>query len=287
VGFPKVNGTIEMPKQQTSGSTAAAAGVEIRALDPFASGTQSSNRTLIEFESALMPLAKQAIPAITGLSDDKVWPFGPLEHLYGERSVDRDLEPVDEAVYDLLLQNAGLGIGVSNYTFKQVRDAEYPDKAAYQQILECEMKLHDFGALSPLSNATLKIHDFDTLNVGELLGVSSGAVPISPILQFSHTANMTLSVKQNIYKRCGAAVSLPPGKSCVQLFGEGFELAKNTAKKQAEVVGNMAETMAHGKLHPSHYADHIRAATINLADYSVGAWDLTVQGLEHLFRRGS
>jgi hypothetical protein len=285
VGFPKVNGRIEMPTQQTGAGSGA--GIAIRALDQFASGTQSSVQTLVEFESDPIPFARQPASSLTDLGDDTVWPFGPLDRLYGARSSELGLEPVDDAVYQLLLQNAGLDIGVSNYTFKQVRDAEDPDKAAYQQILECEMRMHKFGALSPLSGTKLKIYDFDTLNVGELLGVSSNAVSISPLLQFGHSADMTYAVKQTVYKRCGAAVSLPPDKSCVQLFGEGYKLAKKTAKKQAKLAGNMAQTMAHGRLHPSYYAEDIRAATINLADYSAGVWDLTIQGLGHLFRRRS
>jgi len=284
-GFPKCEGKFQLPP---SFSSAFPTVVDARVISPLSSTTESVFRPIIEIQPvpiATSMMSKAAPPTdslkgLTELEAKTVWPYGPIDKLYGPEAV-RGLAPVSDDIYQLLLSSAG--INTVNYSLKQFRDAMNPAKAAYQSILECEARLTNFDDLGTYSGANYKLHSYESLNIAKALGIPLNGDEIDPIFQIRFKANVDFKAERNLYSSCSAQTATTQ-RSCTDIFSDSLDLTRGLINQQLSVTESMIETMANGQCHPSHYSDDIGSAVSNQATYCAKIGELTLEGLSHLFR---
>lgn len=223
VGFPKVDGEFEMPTEiwEVDGCV-----VSTLATEPYSANSPVEIKPLLETRLAtfapLAPFSSALRAARVGPDDNgslpdeearPLWPFGPIDELYG-----RDSQfAVDERVLNLLTQSAG--IGLTNYSFKQFRDAELPEKACYQALVEGSTNVHQFGAGGMLPDTDITIHEYASIKIIEQLGLDAQGTTIKPLFGIWYNADFTLQDLQNLTTTCGPSIGNPrPPHNCLQLW---------------------------------------------------------------------
>ena len=223
VGFPKVDGKFDMPTKLWEVNDCV---VSTLATEPYSTNSPIEFKPLLETRLAnFAPLAPMSSayraarvgPDDNGLLPDEearpLWPFGPIDDLYG-----RDSQyAVDERVLNLLTQNAG--ISLTNWSFKQFRDAEDPNKACYQALVEGSTGVYQFGAGGMLPNTDITIHEYASIKIIEQLGLETQGTTIKPLFGLWYEADFTLSDLQNLTTRCGIHVGSPRRPhNCLQIW---------------------------------------------------------------------
>ena len=222
VGFPKVDGRFQVPDEiwEVSGCK-----VSTLATHTYSPNSPIEFLTLLETNVAAAPVSpwSSLIPAAQAclgdngvLPDDlarPLWPFGPIDQLYGQ-----DAQfAVDERVLHLLKQSAGMNL--TNYSFKQFRDAEHPHRACYQALVEGTTDVYQFGSGGLLPDAEITIHEYDSIKIIEQLGLDAQGTTINPLFGFWYRADFTLKDLKNLTTTCGTSVGPPlPPHNCLQLW---------------------------------------------------------------------
>ncbi|MCP5091294.1 MAG: acetoacetate decarboxylase family protein [Gammaproteobacteria bacterium] len=239
VGFPKVGGEFEMRDEiwEVDGCV-----VSTLATEPYSANSPIELKPLLEtrlatfaplapFSSALR--ATRVDPDDNGSLPDEearpLWPFGPIDELYGRGSQ----FAVDERVLHLLTQSAG--ISLTNYSFKQFRDAELPNKACYQALVEGTTNIHQFGAGGMLPHTDITIHEYASIKIIEQLGLETHGTAIKPLFGIWYNADFTLNNVQNLTTRCGGHVGSPrPPHNCLQLWASSARSVLGFYQSMAE-----------------------------------------------------
>jgi len=239
VGFPKVAGKFEMPSNlwEVDGCV-----VSTLAADSYSANSRIDFKPLLETQLAgFAPMAPwsstlraaQVGPNDNGALPDEearpLWPFGPIDELYGRESQ----FAVDERVLNLLTQSAG--IGLTNYSFKQFRDAEFPDKACYQALVEGMTSVYQFGAGGMLPDTDITIRDYASIRIIEQLGLEAQGTTIKPLFGIWYRADFTLNDLKNLTTRCGGLVGSPrPPHNCLQLWASSARSVLGFYQSMAE-----------------------------------------------------
>ena len=226
VGFPKVAGEFVLPNElwKVDGCV-----VSTLAADPYSASSHIDFKPLLETRLATFaPLApsSSAFRAARVDPDDNaqlpdeearpLWPFGPIDELYGRRD---SPYAVDERVLNLLTQSAG--IGLTSYSFKQFRDAELPDKACYQALVEGRTDIYQFGAGGLLPATDITIHEYASIKIVEQLGLEAQGTTIKPLFGIWYNADFTLNNLQNLTTRCGGLIGNPrQPHNCLQIWAD-------------------------------------------------------------------
>jgi hypothetical protein len=283
-GLPKCEGRFQLPPNLSSVFPSA---VDARVISPFSPNTASEFKPILEIQPrpiATAMMGSKAAPDLkqdlTELQPETVWPYGPLERLYGPEALE-GLESVSDDIYQLLLASAGFKS--VNYSLKQFRDAMNPGKAAYQSILECDAKLTNFRDLGTYDGAQYKLHSYDSLNIAQALGIPLNGDEIDPIFEIRFKLDVDFKAERNLYSSCSAQTATTQ-RSCTDIFSESLNLSRGLIRQQLSVTESMIGTMADGQYHPSHYSDDIGSAVANQATYCTKIGELTLEGLSHLFR---
>lgn len=225
VGYPKVAGEFVMPNDLWKVDDCV---VSTLVTDPYSANSPIDFKPLLETRLAnFAPLAPSSSafraarvgPAHDGrLPDEKarpLWPFGPIDELYGSDS----RFAVDERVLNLLTQSAG--IVLTNYSFKQFRDAELPNKACYQALVEGSTDVYQFGAGGLLPATDITIHEYASIKIVEQLGLEAQGTTIKPLFGFWYIADFTLKDLQNLTTRCGGLIGSPRRPhNCLQIWAD-------------------------------------------------------------------
>jgi len=284
VGFPKVYGDITVPKVFASAHPLK---VDARVLKTFDPGSESKMAPLLEIEDSLagaspMMALEPVDPAfvLTDLDPKTVWPYGPLDRLY---SPTEGLLPVTEAIYNLLLQSAG--IGVRNYSLKQFRDAKDTGKAAYQSIVESELVLEGFDSVGQFVNTNIKLHEYASIRLIEAFGLQLAGNFLKPIYQIRYKGDFSFNILDSLFTSCGQSSGHAGDRSCLDLLGSGAALTCGLVRRQLDVARRICETAANGRCHPQYFADDLQLAGRNAVSYCSRMSELTVEGVSHLFRR--
>lgn len=105
-----------------------------------------------------------------------LWPFGPVEDLYGK---DADLE-VSPEVLDLLSKSVLTG-HLDAVQLLQLRDPTAPDFAAYSKVVTFAIQLGGVQDGGLLAGAEIELQRFDSLTVREALGLVPEEGPLVPL----------------------------------------------------------------------------------------------------------
>jgi len=281
-GFPKVYGNFDLPKQFSSIYPSK---IEARILDPFDPNTESKLDTVLEI-SARNQQRATIVPPISSLDDlepRQIWPYGPLDTLYGENAVRHGLMPVSDEIYQLLLESAGAQ--TSNYSLKQFRNGEDPGKADYQSIVESRMTLSNFSQSGVYTNTEIKLHNYASLNIAESLGLEMNGGTLDPLVQLRFRAGFDFEVVKSLHTRCGEFTGTRRSRSCRSLFKEGAQAAAKLIKGQLTVTRNIGQKIAEQRFNPRYYVEDFAKAGDNAIRYGTKVSQLSLEGLSHLYRR--
>jgi hypothetical protein len=282
VGFAKLRGEIDMPVLSGLSQTQFKPMLSVRAFHQFIAESKSEVRPLVEYAGGLTPFAAQLIPQQADA--DRIWPFGPIEQLYGDAAPGNDLAPVDDDVFQLLTATSGSEVAVPNYMFRQYRDAVEPERACYQEILEARMSITGFGAVQAFGpGLKVRVNRFASLDLGTELGLQAIDTATAPIASFTHSASLRFSIRERVYASCGGpADAPPPPRSCPELICAAARLTAGTAVRQSRVGAHMAGSVLRGDLRPAPYANDLRTVAANAIDYGDGLRSLALEGARHV-----
>lgn len=238
VGFPKVDAEFEMPAEvwDVDGCV-----VSALAAQPYSPSSPIEFKPLLETKTTvapLMPFSSDLLDSRVNLNDygqlpgqvaRPLWPYGPIDELYG-----RDSQfAVDPRVRHLLEQSAG--IGLTSYSLKQFRDAEVPDKACYQALVEASTSIHQFGSGGLLPPTEITIHEYASIEIIQQLGLDTQGSTINPLFGIWYKADFTMTGLKNLATRCGGQVGQPyPPHNCVQIWATSARSVLGLYKSMAE-----------------------------------------------------
>lgn len=202
VGFTKDLGKFSVSAQS---SDIGVSQVSTLAIKSYSSNQAIESKPLLETYSVDIEalLQSEPIPAHSTTENDRplrlqdelakpLWPFGPVEQLYaGEEDF-----AVDKRIFNLLKQSAG--VRMKNYTLKQLRDAETPDRACYQAIVEGTTDLRRFYGGGVLPRREITLHKYDSVNIIERLGLDAQGSKVDPVYGFWYRADFDLKNLRNL-----------------------------------------------------------------------------------------
>ena len=233
LGYPKVQGRIKLKNGRPIK-------VKIRGLEKFGPNEKQKKKLLLKVSNPKF----QAFQ-VTDDPDNvrQYWPFGPIEQLYGRGSI----QPLDTQLQNSMRDLAGRALPA--VTVKQFRDAQFHNSACYQNLItfDYRLKRFEYGSLHPPS--TIKIKDFVTYPVQQLLGLNpTGADTIESELTWVYCADFELSGVQNLTSSHSAPGGSTSTSGLSGYCGGMFDGARQIAAGMLNCYADMLRIYANGWL---------------------------------------
>lgn len=180
LGYPKLRGHFSPDSLPTR--------VDVRAMREYGQDSEAKPMLLLDVAGSMSREAGTA-------SDQTAWPFGPVGQMFGRDSP----YPLDEDLLNLMQKCAGSTTW--NVALKQFRDAEQPDKACYQALVDSNLVLTKFYGHRWFPPATLRLHTYESLDLGKIFGIGGELQSDQP---YSLSYDVLLKDVRNLHVTYGA-----------------------------------------------------------------------------------
>lgn len=177
VGFPKVMASISMPNSENAQTGRFYPMRIITDVFPrYGANTPQSACPIVEIES------NQAGPHAPDMSSGTIWPWG----VFNPREIDPALLPFlrDRTHF-------------STIQLKQIRDAEHPELACYQALIQAEVGIDRIEPPRTLPAAQISIPCYDSLRIEEELGLKGE--PLQPLWQYTLNCDLSYGKVRNLF----------------------------------------------------------------------------------------